>query len=513
MVAHNPKKSNHEQPVSIEWQLPDVHTHLDALQQWVCQSAQNGTSAHVFERGLFDELLALGKTLFQAFLKLVGPGDFGPSLPLDDGRLVQRSEKQHARRLLTVFGEFFVSRWVYAQYANSKVEFAPTDQRLQLPASEVSYLLQEWDQLLGVEQAFGQVREVIETILRLPQSVDTLERTNQQMAEAAPVFRDSQGPVDLAKEGALLVVTEDNKGIPMVRPVEEKPAGAHRSKGEKANKKQMACIGCVYSVDPHVRTPEELVATLFRDPDRPKTKAPEAQNKRYWAELSRERDGEEVRGQDLVFQQLQKEIDSRRQPEQWLAHLCDGQASLETDRQKYLPEDARTVDILDLMHVLPRAWEAAHVFHAEGSAAASAFVREHLTRILHGQVGKVIATWRRRGTLQGLKGAKKKSLRTICAFLEKNKHRMRYDEYLRMGFPIATGVIEGACRHVIKDRMERAGMRWKVPGAQAMLNLRTIHTNGDWTAFQDFRIALVNECLYPNTKTFEAREWPAHQAA
>ena len=513
MVAQNPKKSNHEQPVSIEWQLPDVHTHLDALQQWVCQSAQDGTSAHVFERGLFDQLLALGKTLFQAFLKLVGPGDFGPSLTLDDGRLVHRSEEQHARRLLTVFGEFFVSRWVYAQYANSKVAFAPTDQRLQLPASEVSYLLQEWDQLLGVEQAFGQVREVIETILRLSQSVDTLERTNQQMAEAAPVFRESQGPVDLAKEGALVVVTEDNKGIPMVRPVEEKPAGAHRTKGEKANKKQMACIGCVYSVDPHVRTPEELVATLFRDPDRPKAKPPQAQNKRYWAELSRERDGEEVRGQDLVFQQLQKEIATRRQPEQWLAHLCDGQASLETDRQKYLPEDAHTVDILDLMHVLPRAWEAAHVFHAEGSAEASAFVREHLTRILHGQVGKVIANWRRRGTLQGLKGAKKKSLRTICAFLEKNKHRMRYDEYLRMGFPIATGVIEGACRHVIKDRMERAGMRWKVPGAQAMLNLRTIYTNGDWTVFQDFRISLENECLYPNTKTFEAREWPAYQAA
>ena len=73
MVAQNSKKSNHEQPVSIEWQLPDVHTHLDALQQWVCQSAQNGTSAHVFERGLFDKLLALGKTLFRP-LKLVGPG-------------------------------------------------------------------------------------------------------------------------------------------------------------------------------------------------------------------------------------------------------------------------------------------------------------------------------------------------------------------------------------------------------------------------------------------------------
>jgi len=513
MVAQNSKKSNHEQPVSIEWQLPDVQTHLADLQQWVCQSAQDGTSAHGFERGLFDRLLALGATLFRAFLKLVGPGDFGPAVRLDDGRPVQRSAEQHVRRLLTVFGEFSVSRWVYSQYAKSKVEFAPTDQRLQLPASAVSYLLQEWDQLLGVDQPFGQVRAVIETILRLPQSVDTLEHTNQQMAEATPVFRDSQGPVDLTKEGALLVVSEDNKGIPMVRPVEEKPAGAHRTKGEKANKKQMACIGCVYSVDRHARTPEQLVATLFRDPDRPKEQPPQAQNKRYWAELSRERDGEEVRGQDVVFQHLQAEVATRRQPGQWLVHLCDGQASLETDRHTYLPEDAHTLDILDLMHVLPRVWEAAHVFHREASDEAVAFVRQHLTRFLHGEAGNVIAHWRRKATQQGLTGAKKKNLRALCAFLAKNKHRMRYDEYLRLGCPVATGVIEGACRHVIKDRMERAGMRWKVPGAQAMLNLRTIRTNGDWTAFQDFRIALENEWLYPNTRAIDAREWPALQAA
>ena len=512
MVAQNSKKSNHESPISVEWQLPEVHAQLDALVGWVGRSAQDGTSAHEVERKLFAELLLLGQTLFQAFLKLVGPGDFGASVPLDDGRPVYRSEELHGRRLLTVFGEFLVSRWVYTQYAKSKVEFAPTDQRLQLPDSEVSHLLQEWDQLLGVEHAFGKVREVIQTILRLSQSVDTLEHTNQQMAAAAPVFREEQGPVDMSKEGELLIVTEDNKGIPMVRPVEEKPAGAHRTKGEKANKKQMACIGCVYSVDPHVRTPEQLVATLFRDLDRPKLQPPQAQNKRYWAELSRDLFGEAVRGQDLVFQHLQAEIATRRQSGQWLIHLCDGQASLETDRQTYLPEDAHTLDILDLMHVLPRVWEAAHVFHAEASGAASAFVRDHLTRILHGQIGNVLGVWRRRATCQGITGAKKKSLRAICAFLEKNKHRMRYDDYLRLGCPVATGVIEGACRHVIKDRMERAGMRWKVPGAQAMLNLRTIHSNGDWTAFQDFRIALENEWLYPNTKAYEAREWPTTQA-
>jgi hypothetical protein len=511
MVAQNPKKCNHETAV-LDVRFGDVAGQVNALLQWVCESAQQGTTAHEVERGLFNRLLQLGKTLFQGFLAMVGPGDFGPDVTLDDARVLHRAAKQHERRLLTVFGEFTIARWVYAQRDKMKFEFSPTDQRLQLPASEVSYLLQEWDQLLGIEHAFGRVREVIQTILRLSQSVDTLEHTNQQMAAAVPVFREEQGPVDMSQEGELLIVTEDNKGIPMVRPVEEKPAGAHRNKGEKANKKQMACVGCVYSVNRHERTPEELVATLFRDPDRPKVQPPQAQNKRYWAELSRALDGAEVRGQDLVFQHLRAEIGMRRRLGQRLIHLSDGQASLETDRQTYLPEDAHTLDILDLMHVLPRVWEAAHVFHAEASAAASAFVRDHLTRILHGQVGTVIAGWRRKATCQRLPSAKKKTLRTLCDFLAKNQHRMRYHDYLRLGCPVATGVIEGACRHVIKDRMERAGMRWKVPGAQAMLNLRTIYTNGDWSPFQDFRIALETEWLYPNTRTFEAREWPAVQA-
>jgi hypothetical protein len=513
MVAQRSQKHNCEPQVSVEQRLPELQIQVQDIYRWICQSAHDGTSAHEVERGLFDRLLALGKTLFQGFLTLVGPGDFGDTVTLDDERQVRRSDEQHRRRLLTVFGEFQVSRWVYAQRDKARVEFAPTDQRLQLPDSEVSYLLQEWDQLLGVEHAFGKVREVIETILRLSQSVDTLEQTNQRMADAAPVFRDSQGPVDAAEEGELLVVTEDNKGIPMVRPVEEKPAGAHRRKGEKANKKQMACIGSVYSVDRHRRTPEELVATLFRDPDRSKEKPPEAQNKRYWAELSRERDGEQVRGQDLVFQQLQAEIATRRKPEQWLVQLSDGQTSLESDRNTYLPVDAHTVDILEIMHVVPRVWEMAHVFHKEGSVEAPIFVREQLTRILHGQIGAVLAGWRRRATRQGLTGPKKKALGTICAFLEKNAHRMRYDEYLRLGCPVASGVIEGACRHVIKDRMERAGMRWKVVGAQAMLNLRTVSANGDWAEFQDFRISLENERLYRNTKAMDAKEWPTFQAA
>ena len=508
MLTHPAQLLKRDFTDSVEWHVPEVREQLDTLEQWILKSAEEGTFAYEVERGLFEGLLKLGTTLFGSFLKLVGPGDLGETATLDDGRVVPRLEEQHTRRLLTVFGPFDISRWVYAQRDGQKIELAPTDQRLDLPESELSYLVQQWDQLLGIEHAFGKVRETLSAILQLKQSVDTIERNNQQMSETVLEFHESQPPVKRSEEAELLVVTEDNKGIPMVRPPEERPVGAHRNKGEKANKKQMACIGCVYSVDPHVRTPEELVATLFRDPDRPQSKPPEAKQKRYWAELTQQDGDITLRGQELVFAHLSNEVEQRRRPGQVLIHLCDGQRSLETDRQDYLPIDANTVDILDLMHVIPRLWDAAHVFHVEGSNAAREFVRDRLLRVLSGEVTSVVHGLRYLGTIRGLKGANRQRLRKACNFLKKNEHRMRYDEYLKAGYPIATGVIEGACRHVIKDRFERSGMRWKVPGAQAMLSLRAVSVSGDWESFQQFRIKSENQRLYPNKRAFQGIDWP-----
>lgn len=483
---------------------------LEELGQWLAEAARQGTAEHAVERRLFQELLALGHGLMQGFLTMVGAGDLGPEVALEGGRSVRRWPQPQSRRLVTVFGEFSVSRYLYGSRPDQKIELVPTDQRLGLPESEVSYLLQEWDQLLGIEHAFGSVSQTLEAMLGLGQPVDTLERGNRQMAEAAPGFRRAQGPPRPEEEGALLVVSEDNKGVPMVRPAEAAPAGCHRSKGQKANKKQMACIGCVYTVEPQVRTPEELTATLFRDADRPRAAPPAARQKRYWVGLTREKDGEVVQGQQEVFGQMAREIARRRKPGQTLVHLSDGQHSLETDRRTYLPADSpegRVVDILDLMHVTPRLWEAAHLFHAEGSDAASQFVRERLGRVLEGQAAGVVSGLRQMGTKRGLAGAKRARLKRLCEYLEGNLHRMRYDEYLKAGYPIATGVIEGACRHVIKDRMERAGMRWKVPGAQAMLQLRAIHANGDWAAFQAYRIEQETARLYPH-RTMEAVPQP-----
>lgn len=177
---------------TVEFKVEGVREQLTNLKQWLARAAQRGAGEHEVEGHLFREMLALGTQLLGAFLELVGPGDLGEEVVLKNGRSIKRWPEQHTRRLVTVFGEFSIARWVYGMRPGQKIELAPTDQRLQLPESDVSYLLQEWDQLLGTEQAFGLVRDTLETILGFRQSVDTLERGNRQMAEAAPAFRQSQ---------------------------------------------------------------------------------------------------------------------------------------------------------------------------------------------------------------------------------------------------------------------------------------------------------------------------------
>ena len=106
----------------------------------------------------------------------------------------------------------------------------------------------------------------------------------------------------------------------------------------------------------------------------------------------------------------------------------------------------------------PRLWTAAKLFHPRDQSSAEAFVREQVQHILDGQVNTVIQSLRSRATRRELSKEKKTKLEVICHYFAKNAKRMRYHEYLRQGYPIASGVIEGACRHVVKDRLERTGM-------------------------------------------------------
>jgi hypothetical protein len=466
------------------------------------RAATEGTPIHAVEREIWQRVLQLGRQALGAFLACQGEGDVGEKVTMPTGHEVKRLEERHLRCYQSIFGEFELPRAVYGSREGQKIEYVPLDARLQLPEGEFSYVLQDWAQALSVEYAFGRTAETLQMILGLKLPVDSLERINRKMAEVVEGFRQSLPAPAEKEEGEFLVVTADGKGIPMRRGADQTPAGCRRTKGQKANKKQMATLGCVYTVDPKQRTAAQVVAALFREkkasPDEWHDTEPVAEQKRVWSSLSYEREDKAVAGEEVVFTWMAEEVSRRRYPGQPLVCLMDGQNSLWAAREAYLPADENVVQILDLLHVTPRLWEAAYLFYPEASAEAAQFVRQRLSGILGGKTGYVVGGLRQMGTKHRLRGSKRRKLQTICNYLSSNLSRMRYDEYLREGYPIASGVIEGACRHVVKDRMERAGMRWTVEGAQAMLDLRTTYLNGHWNAFQSYRMEHERQRLYLN---------------
>ena len=446
------------------------------------------------ERGLFRELLHLGKTLLQGFVAGRGDGDVGPTTVGPDGQPCQRLPQPHTRPYRSVFGELTIARFVYGTREGQKILARPLDQRLGLPASDFSYLLGDWAQRLCLQESFAEAGQSLEVLLGLTLGTRTLETMNQRLAAFSPSFRDQQAPPPVAAEGALLVVTGDGKGVPMRRPLEERVRGHHRrAKGEKANQKQMAYVGAVYSIAPFVRTARDVVDDVFRRqraPDRPPP-----QHKRVRAEMTHVLEGDEVRnGKETLFGDLSDEVVSRSRGRHVpLVCVLDGERALWEKRREFFPW---SVGVLDIFHVLERLWVAAHAWYAEGSSGADLFVRERLQLLLEGKVGQVIGGLRRRLTLKPVAAAKRAAVRQAIGYLENNRAYMRYDEYLAAGYPIGSGVAEGACRHVVKDRLERSGMRWTVAGAQALLHTRALYINGDWQAVIDHRIEAEQNELY-----------------
>jgi hypothetical protein len=477
----------------------------DDLATFVQQAAVAGAPAHKVEKGVWQRILAMGRQATGHFLQMQGDGDVGETVETPDGKEVRRLPEPHRRTYHSIFGPFTLTRFVYGTREGQRIELVPLDARLELPESEYSYLLQDWAGTLCVEHAFSRTAETLQAILGLSLPVDSLERMSRKMAESVEGFRASLGKPPAKQEGEILVVTADGKGIPMRRPADQRPVGARRKKGEKANKKQMATIGCVYTVDPKPRTPEEVVEALFRErparrPDA--TVEPVAQHKRVWSSLTYEVGDSHVDAETEVFTWMAREARARRRDDQPMVCLMDGQRSLWTSCATHLASED-LVEVLDFLHATSYLWEAAYLFHAEGSDEASAFVRDRTLRLLRGEVGYVIGGLRQMATKRGLSAAKQKKLTRICNYFHRNRSRMRYDEYLAAGYPIASGVIEGACRHLVKDRMERAGMRWTIDGAQAMLDLRSTYINDQWSAFQAHRIQAETQRLYPQRQLLQ----------
>jgi hypothetical protein len=193
-----------------------------------------------------------------------GDGDAGSALEVN-GKVLRRLPRKRTRRYMSIFGEHRLQRYVYARREGQKIECSLVDQQLGLPALDFSYVVQDWLQRLCIKESFEEASKSLEALLGLRVSVRSAEHMSRHLAAHAEGFRLSQPPPRLEDEGELLVYANDCKGVPMRRPLEERARrGPRRGKGEKANKKRMACVGAAYSVERFVRTPHDILDEVFR---------------------------------------------------------------------------------------------------------------------------------------------------------------------------------------------------------------------------------------------------------
>jgi hypothetical protein len=471
--------------------------HFEQMLDFVRQAADDGLRIDSVERDLMRQLLALGYSLLCSFVASQGDGDVGPEVTTPEGDTARRLPERHDRRYMSIFGELTIPRVVYGTREGQKIEWVPLDERLGLPEGDFSYVLEDWGQRLCLKGSFAEAGQSLQMLLGLRLGARALEQMNRVVASYAPSFQDALETPPACEEGPLMVVTADGKGVPMRRPEAEEGNGPkphhRRGPGEKANKKRMACVGAVYSIEPFVRKAEDIIDEVLRD--QKAKERPRPQHKHVWAELTREFEDEPpVTAKDGLFCHLIGELTARNLGhDRPLICLMDGERALWDAQAVYFPE---AVGVLDLFHVLERLWAVAHCFHKEGSDESKEFVEQRLRDLLQGRVGYVISGLRRRLKAEKLSGPRRKVVRSAVEYLENNKAHMRYDEYLAAGYPIGSGVAEGACRHLVKDRMEQTGMRWTMEGAQAMLHVRALYLNDQWEEFLEHRVEREQTRLY-----------------
>ena len=465
-------------------------------------AAASGDAVHEVEETTWFGLIEVGREMIVAYIKQQDEELPRPKVIEQEGKKLRRLPKRRTRPYVSAFGPTPFRRDVYATRETQRQEVVPLDAKLGMPERNTSYLLQKWSGTKCVKESYDQSRTTLLEILGFAPSVNCLEDMVARAANHAEVYFDEQGPVDPTTEERILVATSDCKGVPMRRidaprtkrgDDVSRPKRKRLKKGEKNGQKRMACVGGVYSVAPFRRTAEEVLDEILRKEKQQQRPAPK--NKRLRAVLTREVDGKKVNAKDVIFDWLAEEVWQRDPQEcRTVVAIMDGETKLRDLQELKI---SRAVGILDIWHVTEYLWKLAYCFHPEGSDEAEAFVETYLRKLLEGKVRRVIGGIRQMTTKRGLSKSKKAKVEQYLNYFVDRCEYMKYDEYLAAGYPIGSGVVEGASRHLVKDRMEQTGMRWRIEGAQAILSLRAIYVNGDWDAFHTLRIQAEQHKLHP----------------
>lgn len=474
------------------------HTEFDSARQYfehvieLLSSEETLQSRHDVMESMIDqhgtELLRL---LFQAVLDTCSRLEpRRPSVKNEEGKELTRCRKECKRQLQSKFGEVSVSRKGYSLPKHHS-EF-PLDSLLNLPPNSYSHGLRK---RVAEEAAKSSFDELVATIDSTTGGHVPKRQAEELLVDIAVDFEqfyETRTYTDQKNTDDILAMSCDGKGIPMInkdlreptrRAAEEKQKHGRLKPGEKSNRKRMSTVATVYDVAPHVRTAEDMIGSGKEKKPKPaKTKRPKPSNKRVFASI--EKNTFDVVGE--MFSEALRRDPTQQRP--WVVLLDGAEHQLELVRHIIREAGFSVTIILDLIHVIEYIWGAAHGFFSVGSNEAKQWVETQVLNILNGKAVNVAKAIKRRADKLGYSKAKRQGIDKCTAYLLKYKDFLNYNQYLAKGFPIATGVVEGACRHLVKDRMELTGARWGLRTAEAVLKIRSLRSSGDFEEYWTYHL-------------------------
>jgi hypothetical protein len=459
-----------------------LHGELDGLIKRVRQVEGAQPSAHETEEQLWQGVLGIGRGLMQLRFEASSEAEVvQPTLEVDGVKY--RYKRPSQRGYVSLFGEVQIRRAYYVSEEYGGV--CPLDATLSLPERSYSESVQERLSELNVWLPQDHSVALVERWLGLKIPKGSLQNSaSDQALYVADYYQ--QRPVSAAPaQDSILVASADGKGIPMTR-ADSPPLQARRSKGAKKTAKKEAIVTALYSVAPYPRDSQDIVRALLPDEAEsppPAAKRPVPSDKQVFGTLE---------GKSAALTHLAQQVTRRNQP-QFVHHiaLTDGSEALQQQVLAHLPTFTL---VLDIIHVTEYLWEAANARWGETSPDRLPWMRHALGCLLDDQLDDLLIFLDSQAA--GLAPAQHTTLLRVTAYLRRNRPFMDYHRYLALGWPIGTGVVEGACRHLVKDRFEQAGMRWSLSGAQTLLDLRAVALNDDWDDFHHFRRQLVHRERY-----------------
>ena len=461
----------------------NIRADFEAMMQFVTSEEAQTATADQIERGLFQLLLNLGVQLLFLFFQMRSQTSLRDDIIVEGEETPYNSEQK--RVYYSIFGK--VSIWRPYFYASESGGHTPLDAELSLGSDRYSDLLRETLAYLGVYVPYNKAVDIFKRILKSGISTRVEQKFVAEDAEDVLDYYEQKPAPAAADEAEILVIQADGKGIPIILE-QSSPEPVRLGKGQKRGRKKEAIVTTVYTIAAHLRTPEDVINSFFQqnqNDEKSKIALPKPQNKHIWATLD---------GKKTALARLGQQVESRQGPHiQHKVALADGCEALQERIKEQFPEFAL---VLDFIHANEYLWKVANSLLGEGNERREKWVRKQTELMLSGKTKQVIDDFRVRAKKKTRTKKQIEKLEKTANYFERNLKYMHYDTYLANGWPIASGVIEGACRHFVKDRFELSGMRWEQCGAENLLRLRAVAENDDWDDYHLFRRRQRHQRLY-----------------